>query len=74
MSEQNPGPGVVYSETVVHAAPEPYVAEAPYQIAIIALDAGGRLTARICGERVAIGDRVRFREYRNHYPVFERSA
>ena len=51
--------GVVYTETVVHSAPEQYVHEAPYQIAIVELDGkAGRITARIAGERVAIGDRV----------------
>ena len=30
--------GTVYTETVVHSAPEAYVSEAPYQIAIIALE------------------------------------
>lgn len=67
----NPGPGVVYTETIVHSAPEQYVHEAPYQIAIIALDAGGRLTARIQGSKVSIGDRVQFVEYRNQFPVFQ---
>lgn len=50
--------GVVYTESVVHAAPALLVAEAPYQIAIITLDSGGRLTARIAGDRVVIGDAV----------------
>ena len=49
--------GVVYTETVVHAAPEQFVADAPYQLAIVSLESGGRLTARIAGERVEIGDR-----------------
>jgi uncharacterized OB-fold protein len=50
--------GIVYTESVVHAPPEPLAAEAPYQIAIVELEDGSRLTARIEGERVAIGDRV----------------
>lgn len=65
--------GTVYTETVVHSAPEQYTAEAPYQIAIIALDSGERVTARISGERVAIGDRVDFVERRNEFPVFRKS-
>ncbi|MBL8173386.1 MAG: OB-fold domain-containing protein [Bryobacterales bacterium] len=74
MSEANanPGPGVVYTETTVYSAPEQYMNEAPYQIAIVALDAGGRLTARIAGEAVSIGDRVQFIEYRNQFPVFQK--
>ncbi|MCS6951588.1 MAG: OB-fold domain-containing protein [Bryobacteraceae bacterium] len=71
--EEGPGPGVVYTETVVHAAPEAYVNEAPYQIAILTLDRGGRITARIEGERVSIGDRVAFKEFRNGIPVYTKS-
>ena len=50
--------GTVYTETVVYSAPEQLMAEAPYQIAIIDLDSGGRLTVRIAAgpgeERVRI--------------------
>jgi len=69
----SPGPGVVYTETVVHAAPEQFVADAPYQLAIISLDGGHRLTARIDGARVAIGDRVEFAEFRNGIPFFRKA-
>jgi uncharacterized OB-fold protein len=64
--------GVVYTETVVHAAPEQFVADAPYQLAIISLDEGGRLTARLEGERVGIGDRVDFVEANNGIPFFRK--
>jgi uncharacterized OB-fold protein len=61
--------GVVYTETVIHIPPEQYVADAPYQLAIIDLDERGRVTARILctgqDERVVIGDRVAFVEERN---------
>jgi uncharacterized OB-fold protein len=50
--------GVVYTETVVHLAPERFAVDAPYQIAIVQLDGGGRITARINGERIAINDHV----------------
>ena len=50
--------GIVYTETVVYLAPERLAAEAPYQVAIIELEDGGRLAARVTGERVAIGDKV----------------
>jgi uncharacterized OB-fold protein len=56
--------GVVYTETVVHAAPEQYTVDAPYQLAIIELDGGGRVTGRIL-DRAQIGERVRFVEERN---------
>ena len=66
--------GVVYTETIVHAAPEQFVADAPYQLAIISLDEGGRLTARLEGERVGIGDRVDFVEDRDGIPFFRKAA
>lgn len=57
--------GVVYTETIVHAAPEHFAADAPYQLAIVDIDNnGGRITARIL-DRAAIGDRVSFIEERN---------
>jgi len=65
--------GVIYTETVVHAAPEQFVADAPYQLAIVSLENGGRLTARIDGERVVIGDRVDFLEDRNGIPFFRKA-
>jgi len=68
----NPGLGVVYTETVVHAPPEQFVADAPYQIAIISLEGGGRLTARIDGPRVAIDDAVDFVDHRNGFPHFRK--
>lgn len=57
--------GTVYTETVVHAAPEQFVADAPYQLAIIVGEDGARATVRILGDRVVIGDRVEFAEERS---------
>ena len=65
--------GVVYTETVVHAPPEQFIADAPYQLAIVSLDGGKRLTARIDGERVAIGDRVEFVEDRGGILFFRKA-
>jgi uncharacterized OB-fold protein len=70
----SPGAGVVYTETVVHSAPEAFVNEAPYQIAIVTLDTGRRLTARILGERAQIGDHVDFVELRNGIPFYKKTA
>jgi uncharacterized OB-fold protein len=64
--------GIVYTETVVHAAPEQFVADAPYQLAIVTLEDGKRLTARIAGERVQIGDAVEFLEDRDSIPFFRK--
>ena len=61
--------GIVYTETIVHAPPEQFAADAPYQVAILDIEGGGRTTVRILGkephERARIGDRVTFVEERN---------
>ncbi len=64
--------GAVYSETVIYSAPEAFASEAPYQTAIVTLDDGGRLSARIAGERVAIGDRVMEVEGRGDVAFFRK--
>ena len=66
--------GTVYTETIVHSAPEAFLIDAPYQLAIIELDGGGRVTARLAGPRVAIGDRVAHVEDRNGVPYFQKSS
>jgi uncharacterized OB-fold protein len=66
--------GTVYSETVIYSAPEAFLNEAPYQTAIVSLDDGGRLTGRIAGERVGIGDRVMEVEGRDGVPFFRKAA
>ena len=66
--------GVIYTETVVHAAPEQFAAEAPYQLVIVTLDEGGRVTARVAGDRVMIGDRVELAEERAGVMFFQKSV
>ena len=66
--------GTVYTETVVHSAPEAFVADAPYQTAIVSLDEGGRVTGRIMGERVQIDDRVVLAETRDGVPYFRKAS
>ena len=56
---------IVYTETVVHAAPEQFVADAPYQLAIVIHEDGSRATVRIAGSRVVIDDQVEFSEDRD---------
>ncbi len=65
--------GTVYTETVVHSAPEAWVREAPYQIAIIILEDGKRVTGRILGDRAAIDDEVELVETRDGVPYFRRT-
>jgi uncharacterized OB-fold protein len=66
--------GTVYTETVVHLAPERFARDVPYQVIIVSLDEdGGRITARVEGERVAIDDRVVETESLNGIPIFRKS-
>jgi len=67
------GSGTVYTETVVWSPPEAYVNDVPYQLAIVTLDSGRRITGRIEGDRAQIGDRVTFAEFRNQVPFFRKA-
>jgi uncharacterized OB-fold protein len=67
------GSGVVYTETVVYSPTEQYINDVPYQLAIIQLDSGRRLTARITGDRAAIGERVNFAEMRGNVAYFKKN-
>lgn len=62
----------VYTETVVHTA------ETPYQLAIVSLgispNSGGRLTGRILGDRVQIGDTVELVEERDGVSFFRKAG
>jgi uncharacterized OB-fold protein len=64
--------GTIYTETMIHAAPEQFVKDAPYQLVIVTLEDGKRITARIEGDRVAIGDKVSAAESRDGIPFFKK--
>ena len=64
------GQGRVYSCTTLYAAAEAFEKDLPFQIAIIELDDGPRLTARISGPRVDIGDNVKFVEQKDGVQFF----
>ena len=66
--------GTVYTETVVHLAPEAFAKDVPYQVVIVALEGGSRVTGRIAGERVQIDDRVEQVEVRGGVPFFRKVA
>jgi uncharacterized OB-fold protein len=66
--------GTIYTETVVYLAPEAFAADVPYQVAIVTLPDGSRVTGRIMGERAAIDDRVEQVELRDGVPYFRRVA
>jgi uncharacterized OB-fold protein len=65
--------GIVYTETLIHAAPREFLAEAPYQLVIVTLPDGTRRTGRVVpGDRVVIGDRVEAAEEKNGIPYFRK--
>ena len=64
--------GTVYTETVVHLAPEAFAKDAPYQVAIVTVEDGSRVTGRVLGERVAIDDGVAQVETRDGVPFFRK--
>jgi uncharacterized OB-fold protein len=64
--------GVVYTETLIHAAPQQFLNEAPYQLIIVTLDDGTRVTGRVMEGRVSIDDRVEAVEQRNGVPYFRK--
>jgi uncharacterized protein len=65
--------GVVYTETLIHAAPREFINEAPYQLIIVTLDDGSRATGRVLGRSVVIDDPVELAEERNGVPYFQKT-
>jgi uncharacterized OB-fold protein len=65
--------GIVYTETVIYSAAPAFTGDVPFQTAIVTLDDGGRVTGRIRGDRVAIGDRVTEVETRDGVPFFQKA-
>ncbi len=66
--------GVVYTETVVFSPPAQYAEDAPYQLAIIDFESGERLTVRVLGNRVFIGDRVGFLEDKGGVAYYQKAG
>jgi uncharacterized OB-fold protein len=64
------GRGKVYSWTTLHAAAEAFEKDLPFQIAIIQLEEGPRVTARIEGKHVKIDDEVSFVREQNGASFF----
>jgi uncharacterized OB-fold protein len=65
--------GTVHTETTIYSPPEAFAGQAPYQLALIDLDTGARLTARIHGDPVRIGDRVALVEVLDSIPYFRKA-
>lgn len=61
--EPQPRTGRIYTYTAVHTPPPALEDDAPYTIAVVELDSGGRLTGRVEADydAVDIGDRVELR-------------
>lgn len=66
--------GTVYTETVVYLAPDAFTQDVPYQVAIVTLEDGSRVTGRVLGERVSIDERVEQVEVRDGIPFFRKSS
>lgn len=58
--ERQPRRGTIYTYTEVRTPPDAFEEEAPYTIAVVELESGGRLTGRVAADYddVAIGDPV----------------
>ena len=65
--------GIVYTETVVWSPPEAFAKDVPYQLVIVTLENGKRVTGRTLAGRVAIDDAVELSEERNGIPYFNLS-
>ena len=66
--------GIVYTETVVHMAPPALTHLAPYQLVMVDLADGRRVTGRCEGDRVTIGDPVELATETDGVLIFRRSA
>jgi uncharacterized OB-fold protein len=64
--------GKVYTETTIYSPPEAFVNDAPYQLVIVEQEAGPRVTGRILGQTVHIGDTVGLVETRQGVPYFQK--
>jgi uncharacterized OB-fold protein len=62
--------GRVYTETTIYAAPREFMAEAPYQLIMVTLEDGTRVTGRVAGGPVRIDDDVELAEERAGVPFF----
>ena len=66
--------GIVYTETVVHMPPPALADLAPYQLVMVDLADGRRVTGRSEGHRVVIGDAVELAIEKDGVMIFRRSA
>ena len=65
---------IVYTETVVYLAPPAFADDVPYQVVIVTRDDGSKVTGRIDGEQVRIGEQVDELEPRDGIPYFRKAS
>ena len=66
--------GKVYTETVVYSAPEAFLKDVPYQLAIVTIGDGSHVTGRILGEEVTVEDPVLLVEERGGVLYFRKAG
>ena len=66
--------GIVYTETVVHMAPPALIDLAPYQLVMVDLADGRRVTGRMECDRVTIGQAVELAIEKDGVLIFRRYA
>lgn len=67
------GLGEVYSYTKIHAAPKDYANIAPYDIILVDLDEGLRITGRYTGKNVEINQKVQVDKVDKNAYIFKAS-
>ncbi len=65
---------IVYTETVVHLAPPAFADDAPYQVVIVTREDNTRVTGRVEGERLQIGDEVVEAAVQDGIPYFRKAC
>ena len=71
------GIGTIYSHTTIRVAPEAYRDQAPYDIAIVEMQPGLRITARIQSEeagKIQIGEQVEYNRADENGYWFKRAS
>ena len=66
------GRGQVYTCTTLYASAERFEKELPFQLAIVELEEGARLLARVAGPAVVVGDHVSLVDLRDGVYFFSK--
>lgn len=71
VEKKHPGAGCIYSYTTIRVASGKYASQLPYIVALVELDVGLRVTARLEGDQVFIGQRVKLNRIEESIYWFE---